>query len=718
MVDIDSDRCNFPNNMKHPSSILAILISLLILTNVVEAKGYGPFPAFVGTKLPTTGTVFGSIAVGQYGVQPYTLGFFLDQDGDTTAEIASATNPIGINENIQSLYGTYVSPSDPDIVYAIYSPTNGGGFTLAVLRRVGDDWARIGNPIRYPAELAQYATGSFNVVKERKNFPRFNTSWTNIVGVRRLINGSDAVLVTAIELSGGHIRSRYTLLVDGPDEDGFADRWSTVEELADIEAMTLDEDGGVLARHSSGISESSDGTDYFLRLLPNRTSEEGGFETPTTIDPSSRVDVGFVGAAASCWGDVDYGTDRFFFGAVMGTLALDSFKRPIAGTVKPFEDVRVGVLPWESAQILLDPSGTPFAVGNDPQSQRGIIRWIDRDFDSLVSNQFGAPYEAFPVFYQNQLPDPYLINASVAKPRQVMLSDDSATLRFTDFGDYGAGQAFRFRFGGQDYSSVWISANGIVSFTGPISGTASSSRLAELHGVIAPAWSDRWDTSEARIYAGYSPADLSFRDGAPVFAFAIEWRGVRDRTWEQGRSFSMRLILFSDGTFRTDYGAIDEVTGTPFVVGYSGPGTHPSTIDVEPSNHSWGEAPAGTGNERVASHEYTSTNELGHIQTRWLGYPERLEPPGPTPILENLKLKKGKLTFDARGSNVEAGATLVVDGTESFTLKRNAAGTKWVVGKRARSVPGGVSIAAALEGGGHTILVINPDGTASEPAPF
>lgn len=706
-------QCRF-FNMKNSSSMLAVVLSVLILSTPAVAKGYGPFPAFGGNELPSTASVFGSIAVGQSGFQPYTLGYFLDQDGDTTAELADVGDAIGAPDGIQTLHGAYVSPSNPAVVYALYSPANGGGLTIAVMRRDGDSWVRIGNPVRYPQALAEYASASWNAVEARKRFPQFQASWTNVVSLRRLRSGSDALLVTAIRLAGGHTQSRFALLVDSSDGDVYADQWSSVEELPDLEAMTLDEQGGVLARHSVIHPGPVDGTDYFVRLVPRTDGTNDIAQTPVTIDEASRVEAGVHGAAASCWGDVDYGTGRFFYGVFMGTINLDSLGAPVPGSLLPFEDLVAGPVPWDSDQVLLDPSGSPFSVSVNPQGQSGVIHWNDLNFDGLVANRFGAPYEAFPVFYENQLPNPYLINASVAKPSQVTLTDDSTTLRFSDFGDYGSGQAFQFRYGGQDYTGVWVSANGIVSFTGPVSGTASSSRLADLHGVIAPAWSDRWDTSEARIYAGYSPVDVSFRDGASVFTFAIEWRGLRDRTWEAGRSFSMRLLLFSDGTFRTDYGAIDEVTGTPFVVGYSGPGTHSTSIDVEPSDHSWGEAPAGTGSERVVSHEYTSTNELGHIQTRWLGYPERLEPPGPTPIVENLKLKRGKLTFDARGSNVEADATLVVDGIETFTLKRNAAGTKWVVGKKARSVPSRISIAAALEGGAHTIVVINPDGSASE----
>jgi hypothetical protein len=378
--------------------------------------------------------------------------------------------------------------------------------------------------------------------------------------------------------------------------------------------------------------------------------------------------------------------------------------------------VRVGAIPWFIQQVLLDPSGSPYGFARSNTGRIAIVRSIDLNFDGVVGNNFQTPVEVVPAIFEDQLPNPYLVNASVAKAHQLALVSSAASLRFSDFGDNDGSQAFHFRYGSQDYDSVWVSASGLASFVGPVDGSSTSSGLAALHGVIAPAWSNQWDTSKVRIYAGYSPAETSFRDGSPVLAFSIEWRGVRDPSWEVGRSFSIRLLLYSDGTFRTDYGAIDEVTGAPFVVGYSGPGSSNSAVSSNPADHSWGNTPAGTGSERVASEEFPTTNALGHIETRWFGYPERTDTEGPAPMIAGLKLKAGKLTFTAAGSNIESGARLVVDGVEAFALKRNAAGTKWVVAKKTRSIPSGVTIAAAIGGTGHTIVVVNPDGTRSDAA--
>jgi hypothetical protein len=84
--------------------------------------------------------------------------------------------------------------------------------------------------------------------------------------------------------------------------------------------------------------------------------------------------------------------------------------------------------------------------------------------------------------------------------------------------------------------------------------------------------------------------------------------------------------------------------------------------------------------------------------------------------------KKGKILIQANGSNVVAGATLElsggsIEGTESFALSRNAAGSKWVVKKKARSTPGDLTVEQALPPGSSvTIVVRNPDGAASAPA--
>jgi hypothetical protein len=93
-----------------------------------------------------------------------------------------------------------------------------------------------------------------------------------------------------------------------------------------------------------------------------------------------------------------------------------------------------------------------------------------------------------------------------------------------------------------------------------------------------------------------------------------------------------------------------------------------------------------------------------------------------SPTVIDAVYKKGKILLQANGSNVVAGATIELSGgglsgTESFPLALNAKGSKWQVKKSARSTPSGLSVDDALpEGSSVTIVIRNPDGTASAPA--
>lgn len=84
--------------------------------------------------------------------------------------------------------------------------------------------------------------------------------------------------------------------------------------------------------------------------------------------------------------------------------------------------------------------------------------------------------------------------------------------------------------------------------------------------------------------------------------------------------------------------------------------------------------------------------------------------------------KKGKIYLQANSSNIEQGAVLEVtpDGqetAETFPLKKNKAGTKWLVKKSSRSTPSDLRVDDVLPTGASVTLVVrNPDGTASAPA--
>jgi uncharacterized protein (DUF1800 family) len=84
-------------------------------------------------------------------------------------------------------------------------------------------------------------------------------------------------------------------------------------------------------------------------------------------------------------------------------------------------------------------------------------------------------------------------------------------------------------------------------------------------------------------------------------------------------------------------------------------------------------------------------------------------------------VKKGKFVADVAGANIQQGAGLrvtgdTVVGTERFPLAKNGKGTKWTVGKRAVSAPGGFGFAELVPAGTRVTLVVeNPDGGQSQP---
>lgn len=89
------------------------------------------------------------------------------------------------------------------------------------------------------------------------------------------------------------------------------------------------------------------------------------------------------------------------------------------------------------------------------------------------------------------------------------------------------------------------------------------------------------------------------------------------------------------------------------------------------------------------------------------------------PSIINATWKKGKLLMTAAGSKILAGAVLVVDNSETFTLTPSADGSKWLVKKKARSTPGAMRIADAVPANKDVSLyVINPDGLRSTAVSF
>ncbi|HVG19011.1 MAG TPA: choice-of-anchor D domain-containing protein, partial [Blastocatellia bacterium] len=87
------------------------------------------------------------------------------------------------------------------------------------------------------------------------------------------------------------------------------------------------------------------------------------------------------------------------------------------------------------------------------------------------------------------------------------------------------------------------------------------------------------------------------------------------------------------------------------------------------------------------------------------------------PKAAGLQFKSKSLRFTAANSNVAAGAVLIVDGTERFTIERD--GDILIVRKNARSTPGGLKVKDIFKSGSpHQVVILNPNGMASDPVTF
>jgi hypothetical protein len=81
------------------------------------------------------------------------------------------------------------------------------------------------------------------------------------------------------------------------------------------------------------------------------------------------------------------------------------------------------------------------------------------------------------------------------------------------------------------------------------------------------------------------------------------------------------------------------------------------------------------------------------------------------PQMIGLQFKKKGFRMQAAGSNITAGAVLIIDGRESYTLVRS--GDLLIVGKTALSTPGGLKPAKAFPPGTHNVQVRKPNGALS-----
>lgn len=710
---------------------MAAMLVIAAAVGSAAAQGFRTLEAYEGVKFPTSAGVWASL-YDPYGLPNPTSGHnwgpVLDVDGDRLADVSElSANPGSLGQPFGEFFGVPIpSPSDSDVWYLYRSNASGPNldiFTHSIIRidRTGSDLA-FRREYTLPVSLDNEATASPGLRPSIR-------SWTGIAAIRRTSAGEDAILVTAREasISGFTLTTKFAVLFLDPDSGTTAFRWSAVnDQMNGYEMVTMDDRGNGIARKVEFNAPSGPYNSDQSEALYRVTDSNGDF-VPDTLDVSSAIlDLAPNVRTAYGAGDLDYGTDRAMFGASFPFFYdLDSFRRPIPGSERSVVRLEDGVFTWSSRQPFMGRDGqvADVLVRGDGFCPNGFdiagsAVWTDTNFDGQSDNLRTDPIvETASVVSQCDFGEIQIYFGGHAIPELTELEPATQSLTFRDFGEYPGGVAFRFRFGSKDFESVAVRPDGVVSFGAPVTGPASRASLAAAHGAIACAWSDEWDTSSLRLYAGYVPMTTSFRTGEPVHAFAIEWRHLRREGWTPDRYVSMRLLLFSDGTFRTDVGSLTELSDMNIVTGYAGPGAHLVDESVDVSSHSWGGQPAGSTGERVLAEAFGPANpiDIHHAFYRWTGYPERIDPAAPAPVLVSPQLKGGKkIVLRATGSNIQPGAILVVDGSESFALAKK--GAKWVVTAGARSQPSGRSVRAIFsDGSAHSIVAINPDGESSEP---
>lgn len=694
---------------------LGLLLATALAAAPAEGAGIGPYPGYTGAKFPASAAALATLPRSPFdNGSPVDLSYFLDTTGDRRADVAHSAPLNASAVGVLAVLAAYVSPSNSDVVYALVVPAGGGPYQVHTYRRTSaDGWERLA-ATAIPSDI--YA------LRGQINTPAiwgFEAGHVHLAAFRR-IAGGDWILVVGASRSSG-FRSRFALLRDGADADPYADTWSSPVEIPATEAMTLDGRGRIIARRILDASNTNNNAG-FLRVV-----DTDGDGLPDAADEQSFAPA--TGLAFGAYGpaDVDLGADRFHAG--YSVYKLDSRGRPVPGSARNINDTCTAGgcgFGYEMFQIWAGRDGSPVIFGrrtpNTPEETPDVLaHYDDLNFDGQTGNHHSSnPFEVREIVRDSVLPVPDMRSGHVAELTELSFSGAWASAAFSSFGVYPGGESFRFRMGGRDFDQFTVSKAGLLSFVGQVSAPASLNGLQQSHGVLAPAWSDGWDTSEVRVFAGYAPANTSFVDGGRVLAFAVEWRGLRLPGWEAGRQISVRLLMYDDGSFRTDFGAFEasELGAHRFVVGYAGPGNHQQTGSIRLIDHSWGSPPVGLGSERVVAEEFGSSNmsSVGHAWVRWTGYPERLDTATPPQII-NARLVDGeKISMASAGSNIQAGARLLVDGVESFSLTLNTRGTKWVVKASQRSTPGGRSVRSIWrDGQAHTIVVINPDEERSAP---
>jgi hypothetical protein len=568
--------------------------------------------------------------------------------------------------------------------------------------------------------------GSHNQVLRTIPFRRpFGNTFLYFAAVKRDRSGADVVYFRASLLGLAAILDR--------DGDGLADT------VLDRNNDSYDDHAvfGDYALHAV----SGDGTGYGFEFVnadfPNidrvyayTVRDTDGDLVPDTPDwpgdPRGRVEISGVNGFPLGDGTVDEGTGRLVlgYGKYSAALEVDGDGFPAPDSFRPSIVVHEdGGIPFVTR---LDLGGRPtilsdgaafgfFIYLNDSTSldASGIYVLDDSDYSGSTDISSSSPGELREAVSRLRFePNEQIVGPSTHELAELQISASGSTnIRFADFGIWPDGRAFSFRQAGVERTSVDVSSTGLLSFVSPVAVSPSLATLDATPGLVAPAWSEQWDTSQVRIFAGCAPVQRRFADGSgsAALSFVVEWRGLIS---PNGKRTSLRCLLLEDGSFRVDYGAM-EIGDMPIVVGYSTDGSG-AIVSDDLSDNSWGGSPAGTLDEAKLGEEFGAAKpfDLAHKWIRFSGYGDVR---GPRPEILSAVLKKGnRIQMRATGSNIQTGATLVVDGTETFELAKSGTGSKWVVSKKATSAPGSRSVASIwIDGQSHSIVVVNPDGGRS-----
>ena len=679
-------------------SRLAVTICLLLASlSAFAIAGPIGISDYSGPRFPYSSSFYSGTYSSSSGLS-IRVGFWMDDQG-----LRSATRFHGDPDSLASGFPETGSASDPSVLY-VYTFRK-----IHVIRFDGVEWQQLHEiPLHFPIQntLVSFIT----VIPDRDG--------ADLVFFRPQLDS----IAVVIDTDGDGIADKIL------DRNG--DSFDDEIKFGDFN-VTVVGPSGMGYGFDSEIRPFPNSPLYFINTILD-TDGDSVPDTPAWPgEPRGRAEIDLPYGSGT-EGVVDFGSDRLVFGRNLpAVIDLDGDGFPIPTSCRripiAFETIpgdEDGGNANEPQRLLHDGAMAAYWVyfgdtseANNPKDpNHGVYILDDIDFDGIItfrSRSNPVESELRPALTQKMF-DPAESPGTPVVPCLTELRSfvgGIQAITFADFGIWPDGRAFSFRQAGIERTTVTVSLDGFLSFVGPVTASPSLATLESTPGLLAPAWSNQWDTSQVRVFAGCAPTQRRFADGSgsAALSFVIEWRGLIS---PNGKRTSLRCLLLEDGSFRVDYGAM-EIGSMPIVVGYSTDGAG-AIISDDLSDNSWGGQPAGTLEEAKLGEEFGVAKPFD-LQHKWIRFSGYGDVRGPRPEILSAVLKKGnRIQMRATGSNIQTGATLVVDGTETFELAKSGTGSKWVVSKKATSAPGSRSVASIWsDGQSHSIVVVNPDGGRS-----